>query len=84
MGNMLIDFMISQENAFAALKHFSKYEWNKRILVLAILGEGPVIIEKTLLENGITDCIKKPFDGTLIKIKIRNIIKLFQFQNSLE
>lgn len=33
---------------------------------------------------GVAECIRQPFDDTLIKIKINNMVKLFQYQNELK
>lgn len=41
-------------------------------------------MEKELFRFGISECINQPFDDALIRLKVSNIVKLFQYQNELE
>lgn len=81
---ILIDIMMSQSDSFSFLKTIEQYDWHKRIPVLVISGDSSVSVEKKLFEYGVSECISKPFDAALIRIKVRNIIRLFQYQNTLQ
>lgn len=81
---ILIDMITSQNDGFALLKSIKESPWHAKIPVLVICGASSVMVEKQLFEYGISECISQPFDDTLIKIKVNNIVKLFQYQNELE
>jgi putative two-component system response regulator len=49
-----------------------------------VCSSPSVVIEKKIFEYGASECIHQPFDATLIKIKVNNIVKLFQYQNELQ
>lgn len=81
---VLIDMLISNNNGFALLKSIQENEFNNKIPVIVVCSAGSVVIEKQLFEYGVSECIRQPFDETLIKIKVNNIVKLFRYQNELE
>lgn len=43
-----------------------------------------VEMEERLFSYGISECIRQPFNENLIRLKVRNVVKLFQYQNELE
>lgn len=81
---ILIDMIISQNDEFALLKSIQQNSWHVKIPVLVVCGMSSVIMQKQLFEYGVSECINQPFDNTLIKIKVSNIVKLFQYKNELE
>jgi putative two-component system response regulator len=48
------------------------------------MGNDSVALETRLIEYGIAECITKPFDANLIKLKLRNVISLFKYKNELK
>ena len=52
--------------------------------VLIISGEQDIAIEKQCFEIGASDFIHKPFDSTVVKRRVDNIVNLFNYQVSLE
>lgn len=84
MAAILLNLILSKADGFALLQEFEKQKWNKKIPVFVICSDNSVLLEKKLFELGVTECIHKPFDSVLIKAKVQNIIRLFQYQNTLE
>lgn len=81
---ILLNLILSKADGFALLQTFEKYTWSKKIPIFVICHDPSVTLEKKLFEYGVTECIHKPFDAELIKTKLHNIIRLFQYQNALE
>lgn len=81
---ILVDLIRTQEDDCELLKTISQCEWHKEIPVFVIIGNNSVTLEKHLIEYGISECIRRPFDANLIKLKIKNIINLFDYRNELE
>lgn len=81
---ILVDLLRSQDNDCALLKSIHQHEWHDEIPVLVIMGNDSVALETRLIEYGITECITKPFDANLIKLKLRNVISLFKYKNELK
>lgn len=81
---ILIDMFLSQNDGFAFLKSLQENSWDTQIPVIAVCTSSSIVTEKKLFSYGVAECIRQPFDDTLIKIKINNMVKLFQYQNELK
>jgi putative two-component system response regulator len=81
---ILVDLLLSQDDDCALLKSIQQHAWHEEIPVLVIMGKGSLKMEQHLLEYGIAECIRKPFDANLIRLKLRNVIRLFRYQNELK
>lgn len=81
---VLLDLVMPQMDGFGVLEFMHKKEFLGKIPVLVISGETSVSAEKRCFEYGVSDFIKKPFDTTLVKKRVDNITRLFQYQNRLE
>lgn len=81
---ILIDMLTSPNDGFALLKSIQENSWHAKIPVLVVCDGSSVVMEKQLFEYGVSECISQPFDDALIRIKVSNIVKLFQYQNELE
>ena len=81
---ILIDMLTSQDDGFELLKAMHENSWNKKIPVLVVCDSAAVKMEKELFQYGVSECINQPFDEALIRLKVSNIVKLFQYQNELE
>jgi putative two-component system response regulator len=81
---ILVDLLRSQDNDCALLKSMHQHEWHDEIPVLVIMGNDSAALETRLIEYGIAECITKPFDANLIKLKLRNVISLFKYKNELK
>lgn len=60
----------------------NKYKKGKNGLV--VCDSAAIKMEKELFRFGVSECINQPFDDALIRLKVSNIVKLFQYQNELE
>lgn len=81
---ILIDMLTSLNDGFALLKTMQLNSLHTKIPILVVCSADSVMVEKRLFEYGVAECIRQPFDATLIQIKVNNIVKLFQYQNGLE
>lgn len=81
---VLIDMLTSQNDGFELLKAMQENSWSKKIPVLVICNSSSIMMEKQLFEYGVSECISQPFEDALIRLKVSNIVKLFQYQNELE
>jgi uncharacterized protein (DUF342 family) len=48
------------------------------------LEQEEIISRQKALQGRIAECIRKPFDANLIKLKLRNVISLFKYKNELK
>ena len=81
---ILIDMLSSQNDGFSLLKSIQQNSLHTKIPIIVVCSADSAIVEKQLFEYGVSECIRQPFDDTLIRIKVNNIVKLFQYQNELE
>ena len=81
---ILIDMLTSESDGFELLKAMQENSWNKKIAVLVVCDSAAIKMEKELFKYGVSECINQPFDDALIRLKVSNIVKLFQYQNELE
>lgn len=81
---VLLDLVMPGMDGFGVLEEIRKKGYMEKIPVLIISGETDVNAERKCFEYGVSDFIKKPFDNTLVKKRVDNIAKLFQYQNELE
>lgn len=81
---IVIDMLTSENDGFELLKEMKDHAWNNKIPVLVVCDSAAVNMEKELFTYGVSECINQPFDNALIRLKVSNIVKLFQYQNELE
>lgn len=81
---ILLDLVMPEIDGFGVLSVMKKQGLMDKIPVLVISGESSIKIEKQCFEYGVSDFIRKPFDNTLVKKRVNNIVHLFQYQNELE
>lgn len=81
---VLLDLVMPQMDGFEVLEVMRKEGYLKKIPVLIISGETAVKTEKKCFECGVSDFIRKPFDNALVRKRVENIAKLFQYKDSLE
>lgn len=81
---VLLDLQMPEMDGFAVIAAMKENGWLERIPVLVISGENATEIENKCLEIGVSDFIHKPFDGSIVKNRVRNTIDLFAYKNSLE
>jgi putative two-component system response regulator len=81
---VLLDLMMPEMDGYAVLDVMRQRGWMDHIPVLVISGETEIKAETKCFDYGVSDFIHKPFDNTLVKKRIHNIVSLFQYQNELE
>lgn len=81
---ILIDMLTSEQDGLDLLKVMKENAWNKKIAILVVCDSASIKLEKELFAYGVSECINQPFDDALIRLKVSNIVKLFQYQNELE
>ena len=84
MAAVLLDLHMPNVDGFAVMAEMNKKEWLKRIPVLIISSELAVEVESKCLELGATDFIRKPFEQSIVKNRIRNAMRLYTRKNQLE
>lgn len=81
---VLLDLVMPEMDGFAVLEAMRERGFLEKTPVLIISGETAIKTEKKCFDYGVSDFIKKPFDNTLVKKRVENITKLFQYRDSLE
>lgn len=81
---VLLDLMMPEVDGFTVLEVMKKQGWMQKIPVLVISSETTFEAENKCFEYGVSDFIEKPFDGMLIKIRVKNVVELFSYKNKLE
>lgn len=81
---VLLDLIMPEVDGFAVLEVMKENRWIERTPVLIISVESAVETETMCFDYGISDFIRKPFDHTLVRKRVDNVVKLFQYQNELE
>lgn len=81
---VLLDLVMPEMDGFEVMEIMGKNGLIGKIPVLIISGETALEVEKRCFDYGISDFIRKPFDNTLVRKRVDNIVRLFQYQNELE
>ncbi len=81
---LLLDLQMPNADGFAVIGQMKANGWLNRIPVLIISSEHSVEVENRCLAMGAVDFIHKPFEGSIVRNRIRNAIALFAGRNSLE
>ncbi len=81
---ILLDLIMPGIDGFEVLKEMNKRDLIRQIPVLIISSESSVKVEKECFEYGVSDFIRKPFDNSLVKRRVRNTADLFLYKNELE
>jgi putative two-component system response regulator len=81
---VLLDLIMPNMDGFAVMDTMRKKGWMKKIPVLIISSEASIKTERECFEYGVSDFIQKPFDNSLVRKRVNNIVRLFQYQDELE
>lgn len=81
---VLLDLHMPKMNGFTFITEMKKQGWLEKIPVLVISGERSIEIENQCFELGVSDFIHKPFEPSLIKMRVKNTVDLFLYKNELE
>lgn len=81
---VLLDLIMPGMDGFEVLGEMNRRNLMKSIPVLIISSETSVTVEKECFEYGVTDFIRKPFDNSLVRRRVKNSADLFLYKNNLE
>ncbi len=81
---LLLDLQMPEMTGFEVVEYMRQNNWLKKIPVLIISGEHSVEVENRCFEMGVSDFVHKPFDASLVKSRVKNIVELFAYRNKLE
>jgi len=81
---LLLDLIMPGMSGFEVIEVMKEKGWMENIPVLIISGETEIETERKCFEYGVSDFIRKPFDNSLVRRRVTNIVELFQYQNELE
>lgn len=84
VGVVLLDLVMPVMDGYRVLEIMEEKGYLKHIPVLVISGEQAVAVERRCFDYGVTDFIRKPFDNELVMRRVRNMVDLFTYRNSLE
>ena len=84
LAAVLLDLQMPEMDGFGVVAAMKENGWLERIPVLIISGENAAEVEIKCLETGAADFIHKPFDGSIVKNRVRNMIELFAYKGRLE
>jgi len=81
---ILLDILMPGMNGFEVLAKLKKSDKTKAIPIIFITGLNENSNESEGLAIGAVDYIRKPFDTTIVKYRIRNQIKIINLQRDLK
>ncbi len=81
---VLLDLQMPKLDGFGVLAAMRERGWLERIPVLVITGEQSTIVESECFKLGVSDFIHKPFEPSLVRMRVKNIVDLFTYKKSLE
>lgn len=81
---LLLDLVMPEMDGFAVLDMMNDRGWIKKIPVIVISGETTSETETKCFEYGVSDFVQKPFDSSIVRKRVENIVALFSYQASLE
>lgn len=84
MAALLLDLQMPNMDGYAVLEWMKQNQWMQKIPVLVISGEDSPEIENCCLEMGVADFIHKPFEGSIVQNRVKNIVELFASKNGLQ
>ncbi|MCL2456057.1 MAG: response regulator, partial [Defluviitaleaceae bacterium] len=81
---ILLDVIMPNMSGFDVLRELKKSDVTKNIPVIFITGINETENEGEGLAIGAVDYIRKPFDATVVKLRVNNQIKIVNLQRELE
>lgn len=81
---IILDLHMPKVDGFAVLKEAGRAGWIKKIPILVISEESSEEVERHCLEQGVADFIRRPFNGEIVRNRIRNTVELYASRKRLE
>lgn len=81
---VLLDLIMPKLDGFGVLSFMQENNLIEKIPVLVISGENRSDVEMKCLEIGVSDFIRKPFNSSIVRSRVKNVVELFMYKNYLE
>lgn len=81
---VLLDVVMPNMDGFEVLEKMQQVHLLQKIPVLLVSADTSVEFERRGYENGAFDFIHKPFDGTVVKARLKRAVDLYESKNHLE
>jgi PleD family two-component response regulator len=81
---ILLDILMPEKDGYTVLTEIKAAEKTKNIPIMFITGLGSINAEKKGLALGATDYITKPFHSSIVKLRVRNQIKILEQYRTIE
>ena len=81
---ILLDIVMPVMDGFQVLEGLKKLKVLDKVPVLVISGETSIQNEKKCFECGVSDFIARPFNATLVKKRVQNMVNHYAYKNRLE
>lgn len=80
---MLLDVLMPEMDGIQVLKFMKENHWLDEIPVIMISAEESISVMEEAYDLGITEYIRRPFNGCIVKRRINNTLKLYEKQKRL-
>lgn len=84
LNAILLDLVMPVMDGYGVLEYMEKMGLHDRMPVLVISAESSSDTERECLDLGVTDFIRKPFDGRIVRKRVGNAVQLFIYKQELE
>lgn len=81
---VLLDLIMPGVSGYDVLEHMKEKKWLDQVPVIVISGANTKESEKDSLVMGASDYIYKPFDNTIVRHRVRNIVELCNYKRQME
>lgn len=81
---VLLDLVMPKENGFDVMEEMKRQGWMADTAVIVISGDDDHTAESKSLKLGAVDFIKKPFDETIVRQRVKTISELYSYKHSME
>ena len=81
---ILLDIHLTDTNGFTVMKELKEEEQTADIPILLITGDNDDETEENGFQSGASDYVRKPFAPDVLKARVKRIIDLHRYQQSIE
>ena len=81
---ILLDLVMPDMDGFEVMLKLRESRIIEKVPVLVISGESSTQIEQKCFDCGVSDFISRPFNTTLVKRRVQNVVNQYVYKNHLE
>lgn len=81
---ILLDLVMPDMDGFEVMLKLRESKIIEKVPVLVISGESSTQIEQKCFDYGVSDFISRPFNATLVKKRVQNVVNQYVYKNHLE